>query len=622
MLSISNLGFSIEGRPLFEECSVTIPGGHKVGFVGRNGTGKTTLFKLIEGALEPDHGFIKIPKGAKIGGVAQEAPASDTSLLDTVLQADRELVALKAEAETADEPGRIAEIQLRLADIDAHSAEARASAILTGLGFPHAEQSRPTKDFSGGWRMRVALASVLFARPDFLLLDEPTNYLDLEGTIWLEAYLAKYPYTVIVISHDRELLNRSVGHIMHLSGRKLTLYSGTYDMFEGQRRAKQVLAAAAAKKQEAERAHLQSFVDRFRYKASKATQAQSRIKRLEKMQPIANLIEGNVAGFSFADPDELLPPIIRLDDVDVGYGDTTILRKLNLRIDPDDRIALLGANGQGKSTLSKLLSGRLEPQKGKLHTSSKLRIGYFAQHQLDELEIGESPLEHMRALRPEEAPAKLRARLAAGGIGAEIAENPVERLSGGQKARLAMLIATIDAPHLVILDEPTNHLDIESREALIQALTAYQGAVILVAHDPHLVDCVADRLWLVNEGHVAPFTDDMEGYRRFLLSARGIDKSDTAPKEATKTKLSKTQRKKNLAPFREEVRKCEERVGKLEAMLTKLDGMLADPGLYEDSQITRLEDLNKKRSEILEAMDRAETLWLGAQERLEKEASG
>ncbi len=615
MLTISNLGFSIEGKPLFEECSLTIPGGHKVGFVGRNGTGKTTLFKLIEGHLEPDMGFIKVPNGAKIGGVAQEAPASDMSLLDTVMAADRELSALTKEAENATDPARIADIQLRLTDISAHSAEARASAILTGLGFPHSEQHRPTKDFSGGWRMRVALASVLFAKPDFLLLDEPTNYLDLEGTIWLEQYLAKYPYTVIVISHDRELLNRSVGHIMHLANRKLTLYTGTYDMFEDQRRQKAMQMAAAAKKQEAERAHLQSFVDRFRAKASKATQAQSRIKRLEKMQPITNAIEGQVAGFEFPDPDELQPPIIRLEDANVGYGDTTILRHLNLRIDQDDRIALLGANGQGKSTLSKLLSGRLGTQEGKKHASSKLRIGYFAQHQLDELEMGQSPLDHLRALRPEETPARLRARLAAGGVRADIVENPVERLSGGQKARLAMLIATIDKPHLVILDEPTNHLDIESREALIQALTTYQGAVILVSHDPHLVDCVADRLWLVNDGTVEPFLDDMEAYRNFLLSQRGgLEKPSTKPKRVTAT-----ERRKALAPLREEVKKCEERVSKVETMLTKIDELLADQTLYSDKKkVKRLEELNKKRAEIMDAMSRAENLWMMAQEKLDK----
>jgi len=581
MLTISNLGFSIEGKPLFEECSLTIPGGHKVGFVGRNGTGKTTLFKLIEGQLEPDMGFIKVPNGAKIGGVAQEAPASDMSLLDTVMAADRELSALTKEAETATDPSRIADIQMRLTDIAAHSAEARASAILTGLGFPHSEQHRPTKDFSGGWRMRVALASVLFAKPDFLLLDEPTNYLDLEGTIWLEQYLAKYPYTVIVISHDRELLNRSVGHIMHLSNRKLTLYTGTYDMFEDQRRMKAMQVAAAAKKQDAERAHLQSFVDRFRAKASKATQAQSRIKQLEKMQPIANAIEGQVAGFSFPDPDELQPPIIRLDDANVGYGDTTILRHLNLRIDQDDRIALLGANGQGKSTLSKLLSGRLAPQAGKKHASSKLRIGYFAQHQLDELELGQSPLDHLRALRPQETPSKLRARLAAGGVRADIVENPVERLSGGQKARLA----------------------------------------ILVSHDPHLVDCVADRLWLVNEGTVEPFLDDMEAYRQFLLSQRGgLEKPSEKPKRVTATEKRKT-----LAPLREEVKKCEERVGKVEAMLTKIDDLLADQTLYSDKKkVKKLEDLNKKRAEIMDAMNRAENLWMMAQEKLDaaKQASG
>ena len=570
MLSIRDLYFAIEGKPLLAGASVNVPGGHKVGLVGRNGSGKTTLFRIIQGELEADQGSLSLPKGARIGGVAQEAPASDASLLDTVLAADTELMALRREAETAQDPDRIAEIQLRLTDIEAHSAEARASAILTGLGFPHAEQGRPTRDFSGGWRMRVALASVLFSRPDLLLLDEPTNYLDLEGSIWLESYLARYPHTVLLISHDRGLLNRAVGHILHLTGRKLDLYGGNYDQFEATRRAKLELAAAAAKKQEAERAHLQAFVDRFRYKASKARQAQSRVKRLEKMQPIANLIEGRVAGFSFPSADELAPPIVRLDECDVGYGDTVVLRGLDLRIDQDDRIALLGANGQGKSTLSKLIADRLAPMAGKIIKSSKLRIGYFAQHQVDEFTMGQSPLEHLRALRPDHKPGALRSMLAQGGIGPDIADNPVERLSGGQKARLAMLIATLDAPHLVILDEPTNHLDIESREALVHALTAYEGAVILVSHDPHLVDCVADRLWLVDDGSVAPFDGDMEDYRRFLLARRGESgraaevRADTQPKRKTGA-----ERRAALAPLRDELRKCEERLEKLGVMQEK-----------------------------------------------------
>ena len=611
MLSLKDLSFAIEGRPLFEDCSLTIPEGHKVGFVGRNGTGKSTLFRLIEGELDTDQGTISVPRGARIGGVAQEAPATEKSLLQTVLEADQELMALQTEAETATDPARIAEIQLRLADIEAHSAEARAASILSGLGFDHAAQQRPTQDFSGGWRMRVALAAVLFSRPDLLLLDEPTNYLDLEGTIWLEHYISRYPYTAIIISHDRGLLNRSVQHILHLSNRKLSLYTGTYDQFDAARRAKAALAEATAKKQEAARAHMQAFVDRFRYKESKAKQAQSRLKMIARLEPIVFESEGAVSGFNFPDCETLSPPIVKLDKATVGYDDTPILKNLNLRIDQDDRIALLGANGQGKSTLSKLISGRLKAMDGQMVQAGKLRIGYFAQHQLDELEPESSALDHLRARRPEHAPAKLRAILANGGLGAAIVENPVKLLSGGQKARLAMLLATLDAPHLVILDEPTNHLDIESRDALVQALTTYEGAVILVSHDPHLVDCVADRLWLVDDGKVQPFEDDMEGYRRFLLSRRGVE---TRPSKPAKPKPQKT----DLAPLRAELRKCEDRVEKLEQMRSKIDTRLADPALYADADgPKKAETLQIKRAEIIEALDRAEALWLAAQDRLD-----
>jgi len=615
MLALNDISFAMEGKPLIDRSSVIIPAGHKVGLVGRNGSGKTTLFKLIQGQLDPDTGGIKIPRGTKIGGVAQEAPASDLSLLETVLKADKELQDLQEEATTATDPARISDIQLRLTDIGAHSANARASAILTGLGFPAEEQTRPTKEFSGGWRMRVALAAILFAEPDFLLLDEPTNYLDLEGTIWLENYLARYPHTVLIISHDRELLNRAVGHILHLSQRTLTLYTGNYDTFEADRRAKLELLASAARKQETERAHLQSFVDRFRYKASKARQAQSRVKRLEKMQPVANLIEGTVAGFNFQSSDELAPPIIRLDEVDAGYGDTIVLHGMDLRIDPDDRIALLGANGQGKSTLSKIIAGRLAPLVGSLRTSSRLKIGYFAQHQLDELTLGETPLEHIRRLRPALPPAKLRALLAAGGLGADIVDNPVERLSGGQKARLALLIATIDAPHLLILDEPTNHLDIESREALIHALTAYEGAVILVSHDAHLVDCVADRLWLVDGGRVRPFEEDMSAYRKFLLARRGVKLRQPSQKPQ-KPKAAKS-KPTNKVVLTAELRKCEERLEKLDVMRKRIDEMLAEPDLYMKQGPGRMNELQKKRREILAATEKAEALWLSAQEKLE-----
>ncbi|MFC3615947.1 ABC-F family ATP-binding cassette domain-containing protein [Lutimaribacter marinistellae] len=612
MLRIQDITYAVEGRPLFEGASATIPTGHKVGLVGRNGTGKTTLFRLIRGELALESGAIALPSRARIGGVAQEAPASDVSLLDTVLAADTERAALMQEAETALDSVRIAEVQTRLADIDAWSAPARAASILKGLGFDDDEQLRPCSDFSGGWRMRVALAAVLFAQPDLLLLDEPTNYLDLEGALWLETYLAKYPHTVIIISHDRGLLNRAVGSILHLEDRKLALYQGPYDQFARQRAEKLAQAEAMAKKQEARRAHLQSYVDRFRYKADKAKQAQSRLKALARMQPISSPQEAALRAFSFPSPEEMSPPIIALEGGVTGYGETEVLRRLNLRIDQDDRIALLGKNGQGKSTLSKLLSDRLPLMAGKVTRSSKLRIGYFAQHQVDELHVDETPLDHLRRLRPEEAPAKLRARLAGFGLLADQADTVVGRLSGGQKARLSLLIATIDAPHMLILDEPTNHLDIESREALVEALTDYSGAVILVSHDMHLLSLVADRLWLVSDGTVKSFDGDLDAYRGFLLAR---DKPQ-APKVPATPKPKRPAREALLA-LRADLRKAEERVEKLTDMHDKLSAKLADPSLYEDDKRGDLELWNRKYAELTEAMERAEGLWLEAQEKLD-----
>jgi ATP-binding cassette subfamily F protein 3 len=612
MIKLHDISYSVEGRPLLENASATIPAGHKVGLVGRNGTGKTTLFRLIRGELSLETGSIELPRRARIGGVAQEVPGNDISLLDTVLAADTERAELLAEAERADDPNCIAEIQTRLADIDAWSAEGRASSILKGLGFSPEKQQMPCSAFSGGWRMRVALAAVLFAQPDLLLLDEPTNYLDLEGAIWLESYLAKYPHTVIIVSHDRGLLNRAVGSILHLEDRKLTFYQGAYDTFAKTRAARLASAEAEAKRQDTRRAHLQSYVDRFRYKADKAKQAQSRLKMIAKLEPITRTQEAALRRFSFPEPEELSPPIVRVENGTVGYEDTAILSRLDLRIDQDDRIALLGQNGEGKSTLSKLISGRLNPMAGRVVTSNKLRIGYFAQHQVDELFIDETPLDHIRRLRPKKTPAQLRAIMGGFGIGAEQADTEVGRLSGGQKARLSLLLATIDAPHLLILDEPTNHLDIESREALVEALTAYSGAVVLVSHDMHLLSLVADRLWLVKGGRVTPYDDDLDTYRSQLLSG---DKPTTKA-ASDKPKVKKASRDEILA-LRAEVRKCEDRLEKLMEMHEKLSAKLADPELYSDKNIVDLEVWNKKFAEVEEAMSRAETLWVTALEKLD-----
>ncbi len=617
MLRIKDISYSVEGRPLLVEASATIPAGHKVGVVGANGTGKTTLFRLIRGELTLDGGTIELPERAKVGGVAQEVPSSETSLIDTVLSADTERASLMAEAETASDPNRIAEIQTRLSDIDAWSAEARASAILKGLGFDDEQQKMPCSAFSGGWRMRVALAGVLLAQPDLLLLDEPTNYLDLEGALWLEAYLAKYPHTVLIISHDRGLLNRAVCGILHLSEKKLTFWQGPYDQFARQRAERHAVLAAQARKQQARKDHLQSFVDRFRAKASKAKQAQARLKMIEKMDTIALPEEAEKRVFTFPQPDELSPPIIHLENGVTGYGDTVVLKNLNLRIDQDDRIALLGKNGEGKSTLSKLLSDRLPLMAGRKTASSKLRIGYFAQHQVDELFVDETPLQHLQRERPEVHQSKLRAQLAGFGLGADQADTEVARLSGGQKARLSLLLATLDAPHMLILDEPTNHLDIESREALVEALTAYSGAVILVSHDMHLLSLVADRLWLVKDGTVKPYEDDLEAYRRMLLSQ---DKSDKAekPKPAKTVKPSRDA----ILAARSEARKCEERVKKIEEMREKLAAKLADPELYDSAKAGELEVWNKKYAEIMEGLDRAETLWMTSIEKLEELEQG
>ena len=615
MLRISDISYSVEGRPLLVGANAVIPDGHKVGLIGANGAGKTTLFKLIRGELGLDGGEISLPTKAKIGGVAQEVPANEVSLLDTVLAADTERASLMAE-ETED-PSRIAEIQTRLVDINAWSAEARASTILKGLGFEDAEQRQPCSAFSGGWRMRVALAAVLFAQPDLLLLDEPTNYLDLEGALWLEAYLAKYPNTVIIISHDRGLLNRAVEGILHLEEKCLTFYSGPYDQFARQRAERRAVQAAMAKKQQARKDHMQSFVDRFKATASKAKQAQSRLKMIEKMDMIAAPEEAAKRVFTFPEPEEMAPPIIAIEGGTTGYGDAVVLQKLNLRIDQDDRIALLGKNGQGKSTLSKLLSDRLPLMAGKMIRSNKLRIGYFAQHQVDELIVNETPLQHLQTVRPGVMQSKLRANLAGFGLGPDQAETAVGRLSGGQKARLSLLLATIDAPHMLILDEPTNHLDIESREALVEALTAYSGAVILVSHDMHLLSMVADRLWLVSDGTVTPYDDDLESYRKLLLSSDKPSKSKSKSGSAPAPKEKQLSRDAVIA-LRGEVRKSEARVAKLNEMRDKLAKKLADPALYEDAKLGEMEVWQKKYAEVMGALDRAEALWMQDLEKLEK----
>jgi ATP-binding cassette subfamily F protein 3 len=517
MLVIDNLVFNGWGRRFFDSASVMIPVGTKVGLVGRNGVGKSTLFRLILGDLIPDGGEIVLPKAARIGSVDQEHPATPVSLLDTILAADTEREALNARLETA-EPEQLAEIYQRLIEIDADSAPARAAEILSGLGFSAADLTRPMAEFSGGWRMRVALAAALFAQPDLLLLDEPTNYLDLEGALWLEARLKKYPQTALIVSHDRELLNNSVDAILHLSEGKLDLYTGGYDDFERRRAEKTRLQSATRAKQDAERAHLQKFIDRFRAKASKAAQAQSRIKRLAKLEPIAEVVEERVAPFTIPSPARpLAPPLIQLEAAAVGYDGTPVLRNLNLRLDVDDRIGLLGVNGAGKSTFAKMIAGALPLQAGHMKRESRIQVGWFHQHQIEALDPADAPLDIIRRALPEDSEASRRSRLAQFGLSFDKQETTVANLSGGERARLLLNLVAMAGPHLLILDEPTNHLDIESRRALLDALNDYEGAVILITHDRSLIELVTDRLWLAADGRIKAFQGDMDDYARFVL---------------------------------------------------------------------------------------------------------
>ena len=625
MLHINELTYRIEGKPILDAATAGIPAGHKVGLVGRNGAGKTTLLKLITGELAPDDGVITTPRNARIGHVAQEAPGGEDSLIAWVLSADAERAGLLAEAETASDPDRIAEIQVRLTDIGAHAAPARAAQILAGLGFDEEAQQRSCREFSGGWRMRVALASVLFLEPEILLLDEPTNYLDLEGALWLESYLRSYPHTVVIVSHDRDLLNRAVTSILHLERGRLTLYSGGYDVFEGTRREKQRLDLKLRKKQDEARRHIEAFITRFKAKASKATQAQSRIKALARMEPIAAEIEERVVPFRFPQPAKALAsPLLRIEDGVVGYApDRPILSRLNLRIDQDDRIALLGQNGNGKSTFAKLLAGRLQPLAGQIFGVNRVQAGYFAQHQLDELNAQHSPYNHFARLMPEATEAQKRARLGASGFSADKADTKAENLSGGEKARLLLALTAFGGPHLLILDEPTNHLDIDAREALIHAINAYDGAVILISHDRHLIETCAERLWLVADGSVTPYGGDLDTYRAELLERRGGQRSRERPGSADQPGATRAEQRRDaalrraeLAPLRRAMQAAEKRVADIAEIIATLDKALADPTLY-----TRDPDGARKlamtRGQHAQALATAEENWLVASEAYE-----
>jgi ATP-binding cassette subfamily F protein 3 len=630
MLHINDLTYRIEGKLIFDAATVAIPTGHKVGLVGRNGAGKTTLLRLLKNEITPDDGAISSPRQARIGHVAQEAPGGDDTLIEWVLKADEERASLLDEAEHATDPHRIAEIQVRLTDIDAHSAPARAAQILSGLGFDDEAQKRACREFSGGWRMRVALAAILFLKPEILLLDEPTNYLDLEGTLWLESHLKSYPHTVVMVSHDRDLLNRAVQSILHLDRGKLTLYSGGYDDFEEARREKQRLELKLMKKQDEQRRHLQAFIDRFKAKASKAAQAQSRVKALAKMKPIAAQVDDRVVPFHFPQPKKMIAsPLLRLEGASAGYEPgKPILTDLDLRVDQDDRIALLGQNGNGKSTFAKLIANRLQPLTGNVFGAQKVDVGYFAQHQLDDLNPLSTPYDYMLSLMPEATEAQRRTRLGTFGFSADKADTKCQHLSGGEKARLLLALTAFHGPHILILDEPTNHLDVDSREALIRALMEFDGAVILISHDRHLVEATADRLWIVKGGTVKPYDGDMESYRNDLLAERSAKSRErTAPQDDSATPLSRTDqrraaadRRAELAPLKKAMQAAEKQVEKFSKEIGALDALLADTEMYaKDPQ--KAQRAAQERGLVSKKLAEAEDAWLVASEAYEQAAA-
>jgi len=617
MLNLNGVTVRLGGRTILDAATAALPSRSRVGLIGRNGAGKSTLMKAIIGQIELDNGGIEMPRNTRIGYIAQEAPSGTTTPIEAVLAADTERAALLHESEDCHDPDRIGEIHDRLIAIDAYGAPSRAARILVGLGFDDEMQQRPLDSYSGGWKMRVALAALLFSEPDLLLLDEPSNHLDLEATLWLENFLKAYPAMMVVISHERDLLNKVVDNILHLEGGKVTLYPGGYDAFERQRAERAAQLAAARASQDAQRAKLQDFIARNSARASTAKQAQSRVKALAKMQPIAAMAEDPTLSFDFPDPDELRPPLITLDMAAVGYSEKPILQRLNLRLDPDDRIALLGRNGNGKTTLARLLAAQLKPMEGDMAATGKMRVGYFTQYQVEELDGDDTPLEHMSRMMKGKTPAAVRAQLGRFGFSGDKATTKVGKLSGGERARLALALITRDAPHMLILDEPTNHLDVDAREALVQALNSYSGAVVLVSHDRHMVELTADRLVLVDDGTAREYAGSLEDYTDMILG-KNQPKSEGATKGSKKDKKAAAAEREQTQALRKQVREQEEKIAKLGAERSTIDLAMFDPGKAEASlaKLT-MGDLMKRRAEVEAELEQTEAAWMAASEQLE-----
>jgi ATP-binding cassette subfamily F protein 3 len=620
MLNINGITVRLGGRPILERATAAIPPGSRVGLIGRNGAGKSTLMKAMIGQIDPDDGSIEMPRKTRLGYIAQEAPAGSASPFETVLAADTERALLMEESETCSEPDRLGEVYERLLAIDAYTAPARAARILLGLGFDEEMQARPLDSYSGGWKMRVALAALLFSEPDLLLLDEPSNHLDLEATMWLENFLKSYPGTLVVISHERDLLNNVVDHILHLERGKVTLYTGGYDSFERQRaeRAAQVAAAQAA--QDAQRSRLQDYIARNSARASTAKQAQSRAKMLAKMQPIAAMADDPSLSFDFPSPSELKPPLITLDMAAVGYSETPVLRRLNLRIDPDDRLALLGRNGNGKTTLARLLAAQLPPMEGSLTASGKMRVGYFTQYQVEELHGDDTPLQHMTRAMTGATPGAVRAQLGRFGFSGDKATTLVGKLSGGERARLALALITRDAPHLLILDEPTNHLDVDSREALVQALNGYDGAVIIVSHDRHMIELTADRLVLVENGGATEYTGSVDDYIDLVLG-RNQPAAEAKPKGVKVDRKAAAKAREDARALQKAAAEAEAVSARLMAQCSEIDRAMFDPA-SASPELAKLpmSELSRRRAKVAADLEEAEARWLEVSEQLEQAA--
>ncbi len=621
MFTINSVTVRLGGRTIIDGASATIPPGGKIGLIGRNGAGKSTLMKVLVGQLEPDDGSVDMPRRTRLGYIAQEAPSGAITPFEAVLAADGERTALLAEAEHCVDPHRLGDVHERLLAIDAYSAPSRAAIILTGLGFDEAMQGEPLDSFSGGWKMRVALAALLFSAPDVLLLDEPSNHLDLEATLWLESFLKGYPGTLIVISHERDLLNNVVDAILHLQAGKLTLYPGNYDGFETQRAERAAQLAAAKASQDAQRARLQDYVARNSARASTAKQAQSRAKMLARMQPIAALMEDPSLSFDFPSPKEMRPPLITLDLAAVGYAGKPVLQRLNLRIDPDDRIALLGRNGNGKTTLARLLAAQLPAMEGAMQASGQMTVGYFTQYQVEELATADTPLEHMTRAMKGATPGAVRAQLGRFGFSGNRATTKVGSLSGGERARLALALITRDAPNLLILDEPTNHLDVDAREALVQALNEFSGAVILISHDRHMVELTADRLVLVDNGTAADYAGSIEDYIDFVLG-RNQPKAEARPKGEKKDRKAAAQAREDARQAGKVVSEAEAAMARWQRQLSAIDQAMFAPGsaLPELRDLT-MGELSRRRGEVTRELEQAEQQWLIASERLEQQTA-